>query len=59
MEKHSSYWKSCAAWGFIPGAGNFFFIEKELGDEVHQSSVYSGVYVFVDHHAHMTSERIL
>ena len=44
--------------GFIPALALYLF-EKGLGDEVHQSSVYSGTYVFVGHHAQITSERIL
>ena len=45
--------------GDLSPAPALSLIERELGDEVHQSSVYSGTYVFVNHHARITSERIL
>ena len=45
--------------GDLSPAPAHYLIEKELGDEVHQSSAYSGTYVFVDHHARMISEWIL
>ena len=48
-----------AQHGDLSPALALLFFEKELGDEVHQSSVYSGTYVFVDHHARIISERIL
>ena len=44
--------------GFIPAPALSLF-ERELGEEVHQSSVYSGTYAIVDHHARIASERIL
>ena len=45
--------------GILYPAPALSLIERELGDEVHQSSVYSGTYVIVDHHALITSARIL
>ena len=45
--------------GFYTRRRHFPFFERELGDEVHQSSVYSDAYVIVDHHARIASAWIL
>ena len=55
MKKTLLVLKELRSVGIYPRRRQFYLIEKELGDEVHQSSVYSGTYVIVDHHARIIS----